>query len=49
MMDKKTYKKHVAACRGSVGGALSILGLFRNRRKAPFTGFISGHRHLLST
>ena len=38
MMDKKTNKKHAAACRGSVGGPLSILGLFGNRRKARKMG-----------
>ena len=40
MMDKKTNKKHAAACRGSVGRALSILGLFRNRQKARKLGLL---------
>ncbi len=42
MMDKKTNKKHAAACRGSVGGPLSILGFLGHRQKARKLGLL-GH------
>ena len=40
MMDKKTNKKHVAACRGSVGGSISFLWQKPRAQKARKLGLL---------
>ena len=42
MMDKKTNKKHAAACRGSVGGSILFLRHKARAQKARKMGLL-GH------